>query len=138
MTTANPARTGDAELATVPAVSGGMVFRDGLIARLGAAARVTQISAPAGSGKTSLLRSWIGEAGLTDRAAWVSVPGRERDHQRFWTSVTDALRDTAVGAPLVRAAAAAPDPDGWAAAERLLADLGSLPDRIWLVIDDVH
>ena len=115
-----------------------MVFRDGLIARLGAAARVTQISAPAGSGKTSLLRSWIGEAGLTDRAAWVSVPGRERDHQRFWTSVTDALRDTAVGAELVRDATAAPDLGGWAAAERLLADLGSLPDRIWLVIDDVH
>jgi LuxR family maltose regulon positive regulatory protein len=115
-----------------------MVARDGLFARLGAAARVTQISAPAGSGKTSLLRSWIGEAGLADRAAWVSVAGREGDHQRFWTSVTDALRDTAVGATLVRVATAAPDLDGRAAAERLLADLGSLPDRIWLVIDDVH
>jgi LuxR family maltose regulon positive regulatory protein len=138
MTTANPARTGDAELVPAPAVSGGMVFRDELFARLGAAARVTQISAPAGSGKTSLLRSWIGEAGLADRAAWVSVPGKERDQQRFWTSVTDALRDTAVGATLVRTATAAPDLGGWAAAERLLADLGSLPDRIWLVIDDVH
>jgi LuxR family maltose regulon positive regulatory protein len=138
MTTTNPAQTGDADLAPAPAVSGGMVFRDGLFARLRAAARVTQISAPAGSGKTSLLRSWIGEAGLADRAAWVSVPGKERDHQRFWTSVTDALRDTAVGATLVRAATAAPDLGGWAAAERLLADLDSLPDRIWLVIDDVH
>ena len=138
MRTANPTKTGDAELAPVPAVSGGMVFRDGLFARLGAAARVTQISAPAGSGKTSLLRSWIGEAGLADRAAWVSVPGKERDHQRFWTSVTDALRDTAVGATLVRATAQAPNLGGWAAAERLLADLGSLPDRLWLVIDDVH
>jgi LuxR family transcriptional regulator, maltose regulon positive regulatory protein len=124
--------------AAVPAVSEGMVCRDGLFARLGAAARVTQISAPAGSGKTSLLRSWIGEAGLADRAAWVSAAGRESDHQRFWTSVTDALRDTAAGATLVRAATAAPDLGGWAAAERLLADLGSLPDRIWLVIDDVH
>jgi LuxR family transcriptional regulator, maltose regulon positive regulatory protein len=138
MTTANPAQTGAADLVPAPAASGGMVFRDGLFARLGAAARVTQISAPAGSGKTSLLRSWIGEAGLADRAAWVSVPGRERDHQRFWTSVTDALRDTAVGATLVRAATAVPDLGGWGAAERLLADLGSLPDRLWLVIDDVH
>ena len=138
MRTANPTQTGDAECVPVPAVSGGMVFRDGLFARLGAAARVTQISAPAGSGKTSLLRSWIGEAGLADRAAWVSVPGREHDQRRFWTSVTDALRDTAVGAALVRAAPGAPELDGWAAAERLLADLGSLPDRLWLVIDDVH
>src|ERR1700684_2236165 len=108
MRTANLIQTGNAEFAPVPAVSGGVGFRGGLFARRGAAARVTQISAPAGSGKTSLLRSWIGEAGLADRAAWVSVPGKERDHQRFWTSVTDALRDTAVGATLVRAPTAAP------------------------------
>ncbi|MGD0698399.1 MAG: LuxR C-terminal-related transcriptional regulator [Trebonia sp.] len=135
MTTANPSQTGDAGLVSVPAVSGGMVVRDGLFARLGAAARVTQIAAPAGSGKTSLLRSWIGAAGLADRAAWVSVQGR--DQQRFWASVAEGLRGTTVGGPLVRAAVAA-DLDGWAAAERLLADLGSLPDRIWLVLDDVH
>ncbi len=114
------------------------VFRRGLFTRLGAAARVTQISAPAGSGKTFLLRSWIGEAGLADRAAWVSVRGGERDPQRFWISVADALRDTAAGATLVRAVTAEPDLDGWAMVERLLADLDSLPDRIWLLIDDVH
>jgi LuxR family transcriptional regulator, maltose regulon positive regulatory protein len=33
---------------------------------------------------------------------------------------------------------AAPDLDGWSVVERLLADLDSLRDRIWLVIDDVH
>ena len=121
-------QTGDAE----------PVFRRGLFARLGAAARVTQISAPAGSGKTFLLRSWIGEGGLADRVAWVSVPSGERDPQRFWISVADALRDTAAGATLVRDVTAEPDLDGWAMVERLLADLGSLQDRIWLVIDDVH
>jgi LuxR family transcriptional regulator, maltose regulon positive regulatory protein len=131
-------QTGDAEPAPVPAVRGGIVFRRGLFARLGAAARVTQISAPAGSGKTFLLRSWIGEAGLADRAAWVSVQGGEDDPQRFWSSVADALRDTTAGAAQMRAVTAAPDLDGRAVAERLLTDLGSLPDRIWLVIDDVH
>jgi LuxR family transcriptional regulator, maltose regulon positive regulatory protein len=128
----------DAEPASVPDVAGGTVFRRGLFARLLAAARVTQISAPAGSGKTFLLRSWIGEAGLADRAAWVSVPGGERDPQRFWISVADALRDTAAGVTLVRPVTAVPDLDGWAVVERLLADLGSLPGRIWLVIDDMH
>jgi LuxR family maltose regulon positive regulatory protein len=123
-------QTGDAEPAPVPAVGGGIVFRRGLFARLGAAARVTQISAPAGSGKTFLLRSWIGEAGLADRGAWVSVRGGERDPQRFWISVAAALRDTAAGATLVRAVMAEPDLDGWAMVERLLADLGSLQDRI--------
>ena len=32
-----------------------------------------QISAPAGSGKTVLMRSWIAEAGLARHAAWVPV-----------------------------------------------------------------
>jgi LuxR family transcriptional regulator, maltose regulon positive regulatory protein len=131
-------QTADAESAAVPAVMGGIVVRRGLFARLGEAARVTRLSAPAGSGKTFLLRSWIGEGGLADRVAWVSVPGRERDPQRFWISVADALRDTAAGARLVRAVTAEPDLDGWAMVERLLADLGALRDRIWLVIDDVH
>jgi LuxR family maltose regulon positive regulatory protein len=106
MSAANPTQAAEAGLAAVPAVGSGMVCRDGLLARLGAAARVTQISAPAGSGKTSLLRSWIGAAGLADRAAWVCAQGR--DEQRFWTAVADALRDTSVGAPLVRGVTAGP------------------------------
>jgi LuxR family transcriptional regulator, maltose regulon positive regulatory protein len=113
-------------------------LRRGLFARLGAAARVTQIAAPAGSGKTFLLRSWIGEAGLADRAAWVSVRAGEPDQRRFWISVADALRGTTAGATVARAVTATPDLDGWAMVEQLLVDLRSLPDQIWLVIDDVH
>jgi LuxR family maltose regulon positive regulatory protein len=96
------------------------------------------VSAPAGSGKTLLLRSWIGEAGLAERAAWVPVQGEERGPQRFWLSLLGALRDTAAGSKLVRPLTAAPDLDGWAVVERLLEDLGGLEDRVWLVIDDVH
>ena len=43
--------------------------RPRLFGRLGSAARVTVVSAPPGSGKTVLLRSWIGAAGLAERAA---------------------------------------------------------------------
>jgi LuxR family transcriptional regulator, maltose regulon positive regulatory protein len=117
---------------------GGVVSRPGLFERLGRPARVTVVSAPPGSGKTVLLRSWIGQAGLADRTAWVPVGREERDPQRFWISVADALRGTAAGAGLVRPVTAAPDLDGWAIAERLLKDLAPLADRIWLVIDDVH
>jgi LuxR family maltose regulon positive regulatory protein len=85
-----------------------------------------------------LLRSWIGEPGLVERAAWVVVRDEGRDPQRFWVSVADALRDTAAASVLVRPLTAAPDLDGWAVVERLLADLGSLRDRVWLVVDDVH
>jgi LuxR family maltose regulon positive regulatory protein len=117
---------------------GGVVSRSGLFERLGAAARVTVVSAPPGSGKTMLLRSWIGAAGLGDNTAWVPVGPGERDPQRFWLSVLGALRQTAPGSVLVRAVMAAPDLDGWAITERLLKDLAPLADRTWLVLDDVH
>jgi LuxR family transcriptional regulator, maltose regulon positive regulatory protein len=99
---------------------------------------VTVVSAPAGSGKTFLLRSWIAEAGLAEHVAWVPVQGEERDPQRFWLSVLGALRDTAAGPKLVRPLTAAPGLDGWVIVERLLKDLGGLQGRIWLLIDDVH
>ncbi len=115
-----------------------MVLRRGLFERLGRAARVTQISAPAGSGKTYLLRSWIAESGLADNAAWVPVQAAEPDPQRFWISVLDALRDTIAGSKLIRPLTGAPDLNGWAVIERLLEDLEPLEDSLWLVIDDVH
>ena len=99
---------------------------------------MTVVSAPAGSGKTVLLRSWIGEAGVADRAAWVPVGRDERDPQRFWASVLGALRGTAPGSGLVRELTAAPDLDGWAVVERLLKDLAPLAGPVWLVVDDVH
>jgi LuxR family maltose regulon positive regulatory protein len=109
-----------------------------LFERLGASARVTVVSAPPGSGKTVLLRSWIGEAGLGESTAWVSVGPGETDPQQFWLSVLGALRRTSAGSGLVQAVTAAPGLDGWAIVERLLKDLAPLDDRIWLVIDDVH
>jgi LuxR family transcriptional regulator, maltose regulon positive regulatory protein len=131
-------RSQTARALAVPAVRDGIVCRRELLERLGAAGLVTVVSAPPGSGKTVLLRSWITAAGLAERAGWVSVPGGERDEQRFWLSVLDALRQTGPGAGLVRELTAAPELDGWAIAERLLKDLARLEDRVWLVIDDVH
>jgi LuxR family transcriptional regulator, maltose regulon positive regulatory protein len=131
-------QSGTAGTRAAPAVRDGVVSRPGLSGLLGGAGRVTEVSAPAGSGKTLLLRSWIGEAGLAECVAWVPVQGEERDPQRFWLFVLGALRDTAAGVKLVRPLTAAPDLDGWAVVERLLEDLGGLEDRLWLVIDDVH
>jgi LuxR family maltose regulon positive regulatory protein len=96
------------------------------------------VAASAGSGKTVLLRSWIDEAGLAGRTAWVAVRRDERDPQRFWLSVVDALRQTSAGSALVRELTATPDLDGWAIVERLLKDLAPLAERLWLVIDDLH
>src|SRR5580698_7656540 len=84
----------------VRVVAGGVVVRSELFERLNRAGRVTEVSGPAGSGKSFLLRSWIDETGLADHAAQVSVQDSDRDPQRFWTSVADALRDTAPGSAL--------------------------------------
>jgi LuxR family transcriptional regulator, maltose regulon positive regulatory protein len=98
---------------------------------------VTVVSAPPGSGKTVLLRSWIAEAGLAGSVAWVSAGRDESDPQRFWLSAVAALRQTSAGSGLVQALTAAPELDDWAIVERLLKDLARLEDRVWLVVDDV-
>jgi LuxR family maltose regulon positive regulatory protein len=118
--------------------AGGVVSRPVLWERLGEAARVTVVSAPPGSGKTVLLRSWISAAGLAEYAAWVPVGRGEGDPQRLWLAMLDALRQTGPGSGLVRPLTAAPDLDGWAIIERLLTDLAPLQDQLWLVMDDLH
>ena len=112
--------------------------RAALVDSIARAARVTVIAAPPGSGKTFLLRSWIEEAGLAERTAFVSVQREQRDAQQFWTSVVESLRATEPGSQIVGALGAAPSFDGWAAVERLLGDLVALEERLWLVLDDLH
>src|SRR3979490_717332 len=57
--------------------------------------RITVISAPAGSGKTSLLRAWADRSTDVRRVAFVSVDRDEQDAQRFWSTVLGALRGPA-------------------------------------------
>jgi LuxR family transcriptional regulator, maltose regulon positive regulatory protein len=120
-----------------PLGAGGVVSRPRLSERLGVA-RVTVLSASAGSGKTVLLRSWIEDGGAADGAGWVRVGRGEGDPQRFWVSTLTALRHTTAGSVLVQPLSPAPDLNGWAIVEQLLSDLASLDDWVWLVVDDVH
>jgi len=97
---------------------------------------VTLISAPAGSGKTVLLTSWIEAAGIRDRVAWVSVEREERDAQHFWVSVVGELRKA--GGGVVESLKPAPRFDGDAAIGRLINGLELLGQPVVLVIDDLH
>ena len=105
---------------------------------LAAGARVTLLSAPAGSGKTSLLRSWSAEPDVEERVAWVTVGRRERDPQRFWLALLDALRATRPGSRVVGALTAGREFDAGNLVERLLEDLSGLDEPLWLVLDDLH
>jgi LuxR family maltose regulon positive regulatory protein len=131
------ARPEAADAPAAPAVRDGVVARSGLLRRLTEGQRVVQVSAPPGSGKSVLLRSWITASGLDKQSALVTVPAG-CDAPRFWTSVAGALRATSAGSALVRTLTPAPDLDGWTVVERLLSDLAGLAERIWLVIDDLH
>ena len=114
-----------------------MVPRPGLVARLerGAATGVVVISAPAGSGKTVLIRSWLDTSGAS--VAWVSVARGDSDPQHFWVSVVQALR-SATGSETVAPVAPTPAFDAEAVVRRLLSDLDVLTQEVVLVIDDLH
>jgi len=105
---------------------------------LAEARRVTVVCAPAGSGKTSLLRAWLAEAGLGKSAAWVTVERGEEDPHRFWLSVLRGLRATSTGCDVIEAITPSPALNAEAIVERLLADLTAIERPLWLVLDDLH
>ena len=96
---------------------------------------MTLVCAPAGSGKTVLLRTWAAE---TDEAvAWVSVERAEGDAQRFWLDLIDALADAA-GDEVIERVSPAPSFTGAVVVERLLAQLQRLEQPLVLVIDELQ
>jgi LuxR family maltose regulon positive regulatory protein len=97
---------------------------------------VILVSAPAGSGKTILLKSWLDAAGLSMRAAWVTVDRGDSSAQNFWRCVIEALKGT-LGAELLRLTPT-PDFDGNALISRLLSEVSSLEEPLVLVIDDLQ
>ena len=117
--------------------SGHVVSRPVLFERLSAAApgTVTLICAPAGSGKTVLLRSWAAQT--EEAVAWVTVERGERDSQRFCLQLIDALADAA-GDDVIERVSPAPGFAGAVVVERLLAQSEGLEEPVRVVIDDLH
>jgi LuxR family maltose regulon positive regulatory protein len=93
------------------------------------------VCAPAGSGKTLLVRSWAAER--EEAVAWVTVDREERDAQRFSLHLIEALADAA-GDQVVERVSPAPRFAGAVVVERLLTQLERLEEPLALVIDDLH
>ena len=119
-------------------VAGGLLGREDLLEVLERAAtkRVTVISAPPGSGKTSLLRAWARRS-TTAKIRFVSVERDQQDAQRFWSGVLDAIRTpTSSVDPHKQPAATAADADQLV--DRVLLELAEEVGPVVLVIDDLH
>ena len=116
-----------------------LIARDDLVARLdrAVARKVTIICAPAGSGKTSLLRAWADRQDRMHRLAVVQVRRDQHDAQLFWLAVLNAVRQ-ARGATRHEGLAATPDFNGRAMVDRVLSELAEHRGRVTLVIDDAH
>jgi LuxR family maltose regulon positive regulatory protein len=119
----------------------GLILRHGLVGALDRAAqkRVTIISAPAGSGKTSLLRAWAGRPGKECRVAFLTVRPGQHDMQLFWLALLSAIRAAAgTGDGCPRLPAVVPGANGSAMVDTVLSELEESGDRFVLVIDDLH
>jgi LuxR family maltose regulon positive regulatory protein len=117
-----------------------LIDRGDLLAALDRAAtgKVTVIAAPAGSGKTSLLRAWAGRPGQPRRLAVLQVQRDQHDAQQFWLALLDAVRHASVATGRAEPPAATPDFNAPAMVDRVLSELADARGGITLVIDDLH
>jgi LuxR family maltose regulon positive regulatory protein len=117
-----------------------LIRRGELLASLdrAAEAKVTLISGPAGSGKTSLLRAWTDGPGQAYRLAVVQVQRDQQDSQQFWLTVLSAIRQASGTLGEGELLAATPDFNQETIADRVRSELAEHRDRTFLIIDDLH
>jgi LuxR family maltose regulon positive regulatory protein len=99
-------------------------------------ARLTTVVAPPGFGKSTLVSSWIRQAGLSN--GWVSLDARDNDPLRFWRYLRAAVEQT-LHINLTG------DLGGFESPERLsaqllntLIELSQQDEPLMLVLDDYH
>jgi LuxR family transcriptional regulator, maltose regulon positive regulatory protein len=117
-----------------------LIARGDLVAILdrAVASKVTIISAPAGSGKTSLLRVWAGRPDQAHRIVFVSVRRDEQDAQLFWLALLNAVRHASGTISETEPPTATPDFNVRRLVDRVLCELGDLSARVTVIIDDLH
>ena len=105
--------------------------------------QVTLVSAPAGFGKTTLVRQWL--TGKEDHSAWFSIDSGDNERARFWRYLVSALqtvnKDLGKGTLEMEEStiqAAGADENAEVFLAPLLNDLLEVANPIILVLDDYH
>ncbi len=99
---------------------------------------MTIISAPAGSGKTSLLRTWADRPDQPYRLAMMQVQRGQQDAQQFWLALLSAVRHACAAAGHAESPAPTPGFNGPAMVGRVLSELAGQRGQVMLVIDDLQ
>ncbi|HEX5204254.1 MAG TPA: AAA family ATPase, partial [Actinoplanes sp.] len=124
----------------LPRLRSGFVARPRLLDQLGDPLRreLILVSAPAGSGKTSLLADWARRSRMP--VAWLSLDAGDNDPARFWRHVVAALDPACPGIAGHLGPLFGPPPpravDGLVTA--LINELAAGPEPLLFVLDDYH
>ncbi len=92
------------------------------------------VSAPAGSGKSTLVNDWVG--GRSGGAGWVQIDEADDDPARFWAYFAASLSDVAPDLPDAVASAIGAGPDAIVAA--IANEVATCDDEVVVVVDDYH
>ena len=123
-----------------PGVRASLVPRPHLIESLnqGLAHKLTLVSAPAGFGKTTLVSNWVAE--FKSPAAWLSLDGEDSDPARFLMYLAASLQTihAELGEAILHSSLSEQPTPMKKAVSALINEIGTVPDRVILVLDDYH
>jgi LuxR family maltose regulon positive regulatory protein len=124
----------------IPPARPDLVSRPRLIERLneGSGRKLILISAPAGSGKTTILSEWI--ASCQRPAAWLSLDEEDKDPSRFLIYLIVALQTVApnIGQEMLAALHSPQQPPTVSILSTLLNEIAALREDIILILDDYY
>jgi LuxR family maltose regulon positive regulatory protein len=123
----------------MPDPPAGLILRPRLLGLLsaGMGGGLTLLGAPAGFGKTVLLRSWASSGRLDGPVAWLSLEADDNDAGRFWAYVSAALERSGA-LPAGAATVAASRGEDQIELAPLLNALERIQPPAVLVLDDFH
>lgn len=99
--------------------------------------RLVLVSAPAGSGKSTMLAPWV--AGRTEAVAWLQAEESDSDPVCFWTYLIRAIATShPIGGDELKALVAASNGDDLIIVSALVNELAGIEHGLIVVIDDHH